>query len=1420
MAITYTDNGTNTPNGTHKIFTYSFPVLQTEDIKVALNGIVQATTKYTASLSPAQIEFNSTNADATVQNTSTGAPLSGVLVRVYRQTTVGKNSGDEDPKAVFAAGSSIRATDLNANQEQALFAIHELQNQEVLEEKLGSGAVTSAKILDGTIVNADINASAAIAGTKISPDFGSQHIFTTGKINMVEVAELQILDGATVTTDELNKLDGLTASTTELNKLDGFTGSTSDLNVLNGLTASNAELNKLDGATVTTAEINILDGVTATTAEINKLDGVTATTSELNILDGVTATTTELNVLDGISVTTNELNNVYGIGGNIQSQLDNKQPIDAELTELATMSNGTASALADLTQAEVQTLDGVTASTTEINKLDGVTASTTELNLLDGVTATTTELNLNDGQTATPTEVNILDGATLTTNELNKLDGVTASTAELNLLDGKSIVTSISGSATDTQIPSAQAVNERITTVVSDVGGFVPIANETSFPTANPDLDNAAGTIVSIKALTSAFTTGSGVTTHTISNGAGTGKNVTITGLTQSTTYPAGRGLILETTQYSGGGRGGNANEYEYAFHRLTLDETGVADAQAAINDFDERYYGPFSANQPTRPSGANRLNGDLYFNTSDGKMKVFNGSHASGTWDDVAAPGNFFINTISSSSGSGGGSATFNGTATRFTLSNPPLTAQQLLVSINGVVQKPNSGTSPSEGFAISGADIIFASAPVASSPYFIVTIGSSVNIGTPSDGTVTSAKIVDGSIVNADISSSAAIALSKLSTSGTPNNTNFLRGDGAWTVVNTDLVSDTTPQLGGNLETNNNNIKFGDSSGTGSNRIRMGASNDLQIYHDGVDNHIDVAQTLTIKTGGETSAQFDPNGAVYLYFDNSKKFETTSTGTTITGQVKADVNTSLNSDTEYNGQDFGILVGYDGGYDANSEGNGICFAQQYASSDASIVRTGAIIGYKQQATGNFGGGLKFKTQKLGANPMGTALQLDQNQNVLLPNDNAELRIGASGDLKLYHNGTDSIIQNNTNAFFIKSQASARTLTDAFIVNNFADSETIIDARANGAVELYYNGEKMFETEADGVKVFDNNTSVHVRLVSSDGDAGFLYGASNSNIGLLTRDGSWAVKGVHDGTTELYYNGTKKLGTTSSGAEITGQLDITGGYISLDDNYSVVMGTGNDAQLYHSGSHQYLLNTVGNIYIMPKAGEYSISCEPDGAVGLYWDNNLRFETHGTGVSLRSTSPSSGSGEHWSEGSIKPWANNTYDLGDATYRWRSLHVNDAIYFAGNNTTATELDDYEEGTWTPTMITDAANSSMTIQIDHASYTKIGRLVTCFYQIKRNDSNSYGGNLVMQGLPYTVSSSTQSGSFWVDHSGPTAGLGDIAGGLHNLYSTNCYFTQPTRKNNSDTQSTAASRYVLHDQWTNGRWIYGSFTYQTAT
>ena len=257
----------------------------------------------------------------------------------------------------------------------------------------------------------------------------------------------------------------------------------------------------------------------------------------------------------------------------------------------------------------------------------------------------TTSLEINgDDVTATAVELNKLDGYTGTTAELNKLDGYTGTAADLNeVVSGKSVVEQISPTATDAQIPTAQAVNERITTVVSDVGGFVPIANETSFPTDNPDLDDAAGTIVSIKALNSSFTTGSGVTTHTFTDGAGSGNDVTITGLTASTTYPAGRGMLLETTPTSGNGSA--TPPRAYAFHRLTLDEAGVANAQAVVDDFDERYYGPLGSEPNTRPGGGARVQGDLYFSTVDNQMKVWN--NAASQWDDVASSASSNIVTL-----------------------------------------------------------------------------------------------------------------------------------------------------------------------------------------------------------------------------------------------------------------------------------------------------------------------------------------------------------------------------------------------------------------------------------------------------------------------------------------------------------------------------------------------------------------------------------------------------------------------------------------------------------------------------------------------------------------------------------------------------------------------------------------------------
>ena len=337
---------------------------------------------------------------------------------------------------------------------------------------------------------------------------------------------------------------------------------------------------------------------------------------------------------------------------------------------------------------------------------------------------------------------------------------LTSTTDELNLLDGKSVVTAVSGSSTDNQLPTAKAVNDQIVSLLNDAGGFVPIANEVSFPNTNPDPSDGAGTIVSIADAGGVVVNGSGVSTtgRTLN-----GTTVTINGIDSSlynTTIAAGKGMLVQTTS--------TLNTYTY--HRLVIDEAGVNQAQTAVNSFNERYR--VGSSNPS----SSLDDGDLFFNTTSNKMLVYNATGSS--WDEVQSVGNFFINTISSYSGTGGNSATFNGAAYRFVLSNPGTYAEQHIVSVNGVIQKPNSGTSqPSEGFAIDGSSIIFSAAPASGADYFIITIGASVNIGTPGNNTVSTATL-QNLAVNNDKIANDTIAEAKLDIHNAPSGTDkFLK-------------------------------------------------------------------------------------------------------------------------------------------------------------------------------------------------------------------------------------------------------------------------------------------------------------------------------------------------------------------------------------------------------------------------------------------------------------------------------------------------------------------------------------------------------------------------------------------------------------------------------------------------------------------
>jgi hypothetical protein len=114
--------------------------------------------------------------DGTIVNADINASAAIVDTKLATIATAGKVSNSATTAASANTTNAIVARDASGNFSAGTITA----NLTGTASAIADNTVTSAKIVDGTIVNADVNASAAIAGTKISPDFGSQTIATTG----------------------------------------------------------------------------------------------------------------------------------------------------------------------------------------------------------------------------------------------------------------------------------------------------------------------------------------------------------------------------------------------------------------------------------------------------------------------------------------------------------------------------------------------------------------------------------------------------------------------------------------------------------------------------------------------------------------------------------------------------------------------------------------------------------------------------------------------------------------------------------------------------------------------------------------------------------------------------------------------------------------------------------------------------------------------------------------------------------------------------------------------------------------------------------------------------------------------------------------------------------------------------------------
>ena len=238
-----------------------------------------------------------------------------------------------------------------------------------------------------------------------------------------------------------------------------------------------------------------------------------------------------------------------------------------------------------------------------------------------------------------------------------------------------------------------------------------------------------------------------------------------------------------------------------------------------------------------------------------------------------TAVPGYLIIDDISSG---------FNGSATSFALlvggvkpTPMPASPQQVLISVNGVVQEPDP--TGSAGFTVTGDNIVFSSAPTNGHAFFGIVLAGA-------DYANAGGEFPDGTIAAPSF------------TFANDNDTGWFR-EGSGSVG----FSANGSQI---LNYDGNGLNFVDSK-----KLQLGAGNDLQIYHDGSHSYIADSGTGDLNilaskvqilnpANSETMAIFREDGAIDLYHNNVKKFETTSGGISVTGGINLTTNLSLLDD------------------------------------------------------------------------------------------------------------------------------------------------------------------------------------------------------------------------------------------------------------------------------------------------------------------------------------------------------------------------------------------------------------------------------------------------------------------------------------------------------------------------------------------